>query len=239
MYAQAGHWHDWADLQLTALAAAERSGDATGLAHAHAGLGRAHSLLRRYTSAEEHLGRALALFEAVGDPLGQAHCLRLLGWVMTRTDRDHRAIDLTRRALDLYRTAGHLGAQAECLNALAWYQASLGTYDASVTSAVRSLLLYRRTTHTGPDYARAWDTLAFAHHHLGNLTRARLCYERAIRLLRAGGDRYNEAGSISRLGDTLALAGDVEGARVRWRDAAGIVDSMDPDWAAEIRRKLT
>nr|WP_239135428.1 BTAD domain-containing putative transcriptional regulator [Streptomyces sp. SID12488] len=239
MYARVGHWHDWADLQLTALGAAQQSGDATGLAHAHAGLGRARSLLRQYRSGEEHLNQALALFVAFGDDMGQAHCLRLLGWLMTRTERDHEAIDRTRQALDLYRIAGHLSAQAECLNALAWFQASLGAYDESVTSAVRSLRLYRRTSDTGgPEYAHVWDTLAFAHHHLGNLARARLCYERAIRLLRAGGDRYNEAGSINRLGDTLALAGESEAARARWREAAGIIASMDPDWAAEIQQKI-
>ncbi|MGY1497563.1 AfsR/SARP family transcriptional regulator [Streptomyces sp. QTS52] len=258
MYERVGHWHDWADLQLTALSAAQQSGDATGLAHAHAGLGRAHSLLRRYESGEEHLRQALALFEAVGDDMGQAHCLLLLGWLMTRSERDREAIDRTRQALDLYRIAGHLSAQAECLNALAWFQASLGAYDDSVTSAVRSLLLYRRTSNTsntsntsdmsdtskrsdsgGSEHARVWDTLAFAHHHLGNLARARLCYERAIRLLRAGGDRYNEAGSVNRLGDTLALAGDSEAARARWREAVGIIAPMDPDWAAEIQQKIT
>ncbi|MDX3458331.1 BTAD domain-containing putative transcriptional regulator [Streptomyces sp. ME02-8801-2C] len=240
MYERVGHWHDWADLQLTALEAARRSGEATGLAHAHAGLGRAHSLLRRYGSAEEHLQQALVLFETLGDDMGQAHCLRMLGWVMTRTERDLEAIDCTRRALDLYRIAGHVGAQADCLNAIAWFHAALGAHDEAVTSAVRSLLLHRRTSDTGgSDQANAWDTLAFAHHHLGNLARARLCYERAIRLLRAGGDRYNEAGSINRLGDTLALDGDLETARARWSEAVGIIAPMDPDWASEIREKVT
>jgi DNA-binding SARP family transcriptional activator len=240
MYERVGHWHDWADLQLTALGAAQQSRDAIGLAHAHAGLGRAHSLLRRYRSGEEHLQQALALFEAVGDDMGQAHCLRLLGWLMTRTARDHEAIDYIRHALDLYRIAGHLSAQAESLNALAWFQASLGAYDESVTNAVRSLQLYRRMPDNGgSEHALVWDTLAFAHHHLGNLGRARLCYERAIRLLRAGGDRYNEAGSISRLGDTLARAGDIEGARALWRQAVGIIAQMDPDWATEIQEKIT
>ncbi|MEH0422976.1 AfsR/SARP family transcriptional regulator [Streptomyces sp. B21-083] len=240
MYERVGHWHDWADLQLTALGAAQQSGDAAGLAHAQAGLGRAHSLLRRYSSGEEHLLKALALFEALGDDMGKAHCLRMLGWMMTRTGRDHQAIDFIRQALDVYRTAGHLSAQAECLNALAWFQACLGAHHESVASAVRSLQLYRRTSDTGGTrHANVWDTLAFAHHGLGNLVRARLCYERAIRLLRAGGDRYNEAGSINRLGDTLALAGDIEGARAHWRAAVGIIAPMDPDWAAEIQQKLT
>ncbi|WP_230196570.1 AfsR/SARP family transcriptional regulator [Streptomyces coriariae] len=240
MYERVGHWHDWADLQLTALGAAQQAGEPLGVAHAHAGLGRAHSLLRRYESAEEHLCQALVLFEALGDRVGQAHCLRQLGWLMTRTERDVLAIEHTRRALDLYRAAGHLSAQADSLNALAWYQASLGACEDAVTSAVRSLLLYRRmAAGGGSGHGNTWDTLAFAHHHLGNLRRAVRCYERAVRLLRAGGDRYNEAGSLSRLGDTLALAGAAEDARARWRQAVEILTPIDPDWAAEIQEKLS
>ncbi|MER5195659.1 AfsR/SARP family transcriptional regulator [Streptomyces sp. NPDC002755] len=238
LYERVGHWHEWAELQLTALVAAQQAGEAVGVAHAHAGLGRAHSMLRRYESGEEHLRQALVLFEALGDDMGQAHCLRLLGWLMTRTDRDPLAIEYTRHALDLYRIAGHLSAQADSLNALAWYQASLGNHEAAVTSAVRSLLLYRRMPDSGGSgQANTWDTLAFAHHHLGDFRRAGRCYERAIRLLRAGGDRYNEAGSLNRLGDTLASAGAHEDARARWREAVDILTPLDPDWAAEIRRK--
>ncbi|MEU1513338.1 BTAD domain-containing putative transcriptional regulator [Streptomyces sp. NPDC005811] len=240
VYEKVGHWHEWADLQVTGLEAARRSGEPLGVAHAHAGLGRAHSMLRRYASAEEHLDRARALFASLGDTVGEAHTLRLLGWLMTRTERDVLAIEHTRRSLDLYRAAGHLSAEAESFNALAWYQASLGAYEEAVPSAVRSLLLYRRIpTDGGSGHARAWDTLAFAHHHLGALRRARRCYERAIRLLRASGDRYNEAGSLSRLGDTLAEAGASEEARECWRLAFDILTEMDPDWAAEIREKLS
>ncbi|WP_055526239.1 AfsR/SARP family transcriptional regulator [Streptomyces graminilatus] len=240
MYKRVGPWHDWVDLQHTALAAARQSGEALGLAHAHAGLGRAYSLLRRYESAEEHASHALSLFESLGDRMGQAHCLRILGWLMERTGRDVLAIEHTRRALDLYREAGHLSAQATSLNALAWFQASSGAYEDAVTSAVRSLLVYRRIPEEGDrGHAHTWDTLAFAHHRLGNLRRARLCYERAIRILRANGDRYNEAGSLTRLGDTLAEAGATEDARARWRQALDILTRMDPAWAAEIREKLS
>lgn len=105
---------------------------------------------------------------------------------------------------------------------------------------MRSLLLYRRmAAGGGSGHGNTWDTLAFAHHHLGNLRRAVRCYERAVRLLRAGGDRYNEAGSLSRLGDTLALAGAAEDARARWRQAVEILTPIDPDWAAEIQEKLS
>ncbi|MEU6540686.1 BTAD domain-containing putative transcriptional regulator [Streptomyces sp. NPDC047000] len=234
-----GHWHDWADLQRLALTAARRLADPVGVAHAHGGLGRACSLLRRYPEAEDHLRHALSLFEALGDDLGQAHTRRALGWVMTRTGRHREAIRHTRHALDLYRIAGHPSGQADAMNAIAWYETVLGDHEAAVADAVRSLLLYRRMSDRGgPNEANTWDTLAYAHHRLGNFGRARTCYLRAVDMLRRSGDRYNEAGSLTRLGDTYAAAGDDAAARAVWAQAADILAEIDPPWAAEVRAKL-
>ena len=234
-----GHWHDWADLQRIALAAAQRLADPVGVAHAHGGLGRACSLLRRYPEAEDHLRRALSLFEALGDDLSQAHTRRALGWLMTRTERHGEAIRHTRHALDLYRIAGHLSGQADAMNAIAWYEAVLGDYGTAMADAVRSLSLYRRMSDGGgPNEANAWDTLAYAHHHLGNFRRAQTCYLRAVGMLRRSGDRYNEAGSLTRLGDTYAATGDDTAARAAWARATDILTEIDPPWAAEVRAKL-
>ncbi|MEU2777502.1 BTAD domain-containing putative transcriptional regulator [Streptomyces sp. NPDC007162] len=234
-----GHWHDWADLQHIALAAARQLADPVGVAHAHGGLGRACSLLRRYREAEDHLHHALSLFEALGDDLGQAHTRRALGWVMTRTERHGEAIRQTRHALDLYRVAGHLSGQADAMNAIAWYEAVLGEHDKAMTDALRSLSLYRRMSDQGGSHeANTWDTLAYAHHHLGNFRRAHTCYLRAIHMLRRNGDRYNEAGSLTRLGDTYTATGDDAAARAVWEQAADILTEIDPPWAAEVRAKL-
>ncbi|MGW1270249.1 AfsR/SARP family transcriptional regulator [Streptomyces sp. NPDC002491] len=234
-----GHWHDWADLQRIALAAAQQLTDPVGVAHAYGGLGRACSLLRRYPEAEDHLRHALSLFEALGDDLSQAHTRRALGWVMTRTERHGEAIRHTRHALDLYRIAGHLSGQADAMNAIAWYEAVLGDCDKAMADALRSLALYRRMSDRGgPSEANAWDTLAYAHHRLGNFGRARTCYLRAIGMLRRNGDRYNEAGSLTRLGDTHAATGDHAAARAVWAQATDILTEIDPPWAAEVRAKL-
>jgi hypothetical protein len=90
----------------------------------------------------------------------------------------------------------------------------------------------------GPNEANAWDTLAYAHHHLGNFGRAHTCYLRAIGMLRRNGDRYNEAGSLTRLGDTHAATGDDAAARAVWAQATDILTEIDPPWAAEVRAKL-
>ncbi|MFJ8057390.1 BTAD domain-containing putative transcriptional regulator [Streptomyces sp. NPDC096142] len=234
-----GHWHDWAALQRTALSAAQRQSDPAGLGHAHAGLGRAHSLLRRYGSAEDHLGRAQAQFEELGDAMGQAYVQRSLGWIMTRTGRHEAAIHHTAQALDLYRAADHLKGQAETLNAIGWYLAVLGDLRGAAEHAVESLTLYRRMSGADPQgQGLTWDTLAYVHHRLGRLRRARTCYERAIRLFHRSGDRYNEAGSLDRIGDVHEAAGDHGAAREARERALHILTVIDPPWAAEIRAKL-
>src|SRR5262249_7744922 len=58
-----------------------------------------------------------------------------------------------------------------------------------------------------------WDSLGYAHHHLAQHTQAADCYQHALHLYRDLGDRYNEAGTLTRLGDTQHTAGDTAAAR--------------------------
>ena len=51
------------------------------------------------------------------------------------------------------------------------------------------------------------DSLGFIHHHLGHRSRAVACYHRALELYREFGDRYYEAGTLTRLGDTYHADG--------------------------------
>ena len=51
--------------------------------------------------------------------------------------------------------------------------------------------------------AETWDSLGYAHHHLGQPLQAIVCYEHAIDLYRDFGDRYNEADTLAHLGDTI------------------------------------
>ena len=50
--------------------------------------------------------------------------------------------------------------------------------------------------------ADTWDSLGYAHHHLGHHAQAADCYQHALTLFRDLGDRYNEADTLTHLGDT-------------------------------------
>jgi hypothetical protein len=45
-----------------------------------------------------------------------------------------------------------------------------------------------------PGPANTWDTLGYAHYHLGHHTEALACYATALTLFRGLGDRHQEAG---------------------------------------------
>jgi tetratricopeptide (TPR) repeat protein len=87
--------------------------------------------------------------------------------------------------------------------------------------------------------AAAWDSLGYAHHHLGQHAQATTCYQHALTLVRDPGDRYNEATGLTHLGDTHQAAGNPQAARDAWQQALIILDDFDHPDAAQIRVKLT
>jgi tetratricopeptide (TPR) repeat protein len=86
--------------------------------------------------------------------------------------------------------------------------------------------------------ANAWDSLGFAHHHLGHHAEAQACYRRAIGLLHDVGKQYDEAAALARLGEVLCAAGDPTSARDAWQQALTILDDLDHPDAQQVRTKL-
>jgi tetratricopeptide (TPR) repeat protein len=64
------------------------------------------------------------------------------------------------------------------------------------------------------------------------------CYERAIALSRDLADRFNEADTLSRLGDVHHSAGDIGAARRAWGDALRIFDEIEHPDRETVRAKL-
>ncbi|MEU7849045.1 tetratricopeptide repeat protein [Micromonospora parva] len=86
--------------------------------------------------------------------------------------------------------------------------------------------------------AATWDSLGFAHHHLGQYDRAVECYERTLALTRELGDRWGEAATLSRLGDTRCALGDPTAGRADWQRALDIFTALDHPDAATVRTRL-
>lgn len=57
-------------------------------------------------------------------------------------------------------------------------------------------------------------------------------------IFRDSGDRFDEADTLTRLGDSRHAAGDLPQAREAWRDALAIFGDLSHPGAEEVRAKL-
>jgi tetratricopeptide (TPR) repeat protein len=68
----------------------------------------------------------------------------------------------------------------------------LGEYQQALTACQQALTLFQEhNDHIGQ--AGTWDSLGYAHHHLGHHTHAFASYQHALDLYRNLGDRHGEA----------------------------------------------
>jgi tetratricopeptide (TPR) repeat protein len=117
---------------------------------------------------------------------------------------------------------------------IGWHQAQLGHYEQALVRCRQALALQ-------PDdslQASAWDSLGYAHHHLGEYPQATTCYQTALAIYRTLGDRYNEADTLTHLGQAHQAAGELASAAHVWRQAIAIVDELGHAEADQVRAKL-
>jgi tetratricopeptide (TPR) repeat protein len=233
-----GHGHDWATTHRNALDAARRQSDRPGQAHIHRSLAVAHARQGRHDDAQAHFQQALDLFIALDDHTSQALTHLGIAWLHSHQDRHPKALDHARQALDLYHATGNRIGQANALNSVGWYHAQLGDHDQTLIHCAHALTLLQDAGDHWVEEAGAWDSLGYAHHHLGHHQQAITCYEHAVDLYRRIGDRYNEADSLTHLGDTHDATGNHRAARDSWHQAAAILAELDHPDADQVRAKL-
>jgi DNA-binding SARP family transcriptional activator/tetratricopeptide (TPR) repeat protein len=232
-----GRWHDLTEVARTALAAAERSSDSDGRAHAHSSLGLACLRAGRYDAARSHLLRALDLFGETGATAWQARCRLGLGALLDQQGRHGEARAQAEQALRLYRELGHRAGEAHALENLGWHLALLGDYPDAGACCRRALGLLRETGNPLGE-ACAWDTLGYVQHQLGEDAAAMACYQRALDLLEETTDRSAQGTVLAHLGDTYRAVGDQAMARTAWQQALDIFDELHDVGADEVRSKL-
>jgi tetratricopeptide (TPR) repeat protein len=232
-----GYWHEWAVLQRTALAAAQRLGDDVGQATAHRLVAHICSRLGDYEQSRVHLTESLRLYRRLGDRAGQARVHQNLSFACERQGRYADVLGHAEQALDLYEAAGNQAGRADALNDVGWGHAMLGDYQRARAFCQQALAANRELGNRGGE-AAAWDSVGYAEHHLGRLAEATACFRNSLRLFRQLGDRFYEAEVLGRLGDVRAAAGDQAEARQVWEQACGILDDLNHPAAGQIRAKL-
>jgi DNA-binding SARP family transcriptional activator/Tfp pilus assembly protein PilF len=232
-----GRWYDLANVQNTALAAAERSGDRRGQACVHHGLAFVYRQMNRLEDTMTHSREALRLFSALHDLTGQAHSEINLGVLFEKQGDYKQALFHAERALHLYLSANHLGGQANALNTIGWLHVQLGNPEQALTYCERALKLHKETGERQGE-ASTWDSIGYVYHHLGRHQRAAACYQRALTLTRDTGYRVMEASTLTHLGDTHWAAANAGPAVTAWRLALEILDELNHPGADLLRAKL-
>lgn len=232
-----GHWHDQAEVQGAALAAARKLSDLDGQARIHRNLGAAYAKLGRLPTAKGHLRQALGLYRAAGDRTGQAHTHLNLGFVVHRQGRAYDALDHARQALELFQATGHRYGQANALNNVGWYHGLMGNHGEALLSCRRALALHEELGNVSGQ-AATWDSLGHAQHHLGRHQEAVSSFRRALELTRDLGDLYHQAATLTHLGDTHRAAGDPGAARQVWQESLAILHELGHPDVEQVKSKL-
>jgi DNA-binding SARP family transcriptional activator/tetratricopeptide (TPR) repeat protein len=232
-----GHWHEWAAVQRTALAAANRLSDAAGEAAARRSIGHACTRLGDYAQARGHATAALDLYLQLGKREGQARVHQDLCWQATQRGRYADALGHAEQAFRLFRELADRAGQANALNSLGWCHAMLGDPARARTFCQRAIAVSQELGHRQYE-GHGWDSLGNAEQLLGHHDAAAECYLHAIAIFQEARDRYNEADALIHLGGTRQAGGDGEGAEDAWRQALAILDDLQHGDAAKVRARL-
>jgi tetratricopeptide (TPR) repeat protein len=232
-----GHWHDLADTQRSALAAARRAGDTAGQAYAHSSLGRACTLLGSQEEAGAHLKDALELFQALGDPAGEALARIRMCTLSWRQSRYDEAFIQAQRAHGLFRACGHRAGEAGALNNIGWYHFRLGDHERGFSHCQDALAIFRAIGDRRGE-ANVLDSLGFGHQRLGEHSEAISCFGSALRLFRELGDRYNQAEILTHLAASHHDSGNSPAAAQCWDQALAILAELNHPDAADVLAKL-
>jgi tetratricopeptide (TPR) repeat protein len=180
-----------------------------------------------------------SLYQRLGNRRGQALCLSGLAALAEYQGHYAEALGHAEQAASLYRSIGDKKGEADLLNAAGWHHALLGDYPQARRLCRRALAL-----NDAADYGsrhlegNICNSLGYIEYHAGDLAEAAACYQRALSIFQAVGDRWGEADTLTNLGDIRRAAGDLPQAREAWQQAHDILDDLHHPDAAKLRAKL-
>jgi DNA-binding SARP family transcriptional activator len=233
-----GHWPEWHAAQLTAAAAAERSGDVYGQAVALRLLGQAAATLGDHDEARRCLEKCIPFYDELDDPMGQSaghlDCARICVFQDQFADAVRHALE----GLKYARAAGQAGPIAAALNGVGWCLAKAGEPERALSYCEESVELQREVGN-GYGEALARDSVGYIHHLLGDHDEAVGSFRLAVAGFVATGDRLLEANSLDQLADAYLATGRRPEAEASWRRALAIMEELEHTGSAAVRAKLT
>lgn len=186
----------------------------------HAGFGRLHAIRLADGSLQQLGGQRIFNFAPVVNCSAVVDMRAPAEWfeLGVKAENEQRLED----AIRIYRLA-----LPEC-GAPAWF--NLGNCHADLGNTSLAIEAFMRAVDCDSHYAAAWNNLGIAFGVLRRHSEAQVALERALEIVPHYADaHYN-------LADTLAVTGDIDGARKHWRSYL----SFDPNsrWAEHVRQRL-
>ncbi|MFB9909639.1 ATP-binding protein [Allokutzneria oryzae] len=234
---RSGHWSEQAEVQRTALTAADQLGDLQAQAHARRGLARACSRLGAYQDTYTHLSAALEVLEELADTAGQAHIHLNFTETLLLEGKPAEALAHAMTALELSSAIDDRVGRSVALNGIGWCHALLGDYEQTLAFCGQALEVHVELGARSYE-ANALDSLGYAHQHLGHHAEAVDCYQRAATINRELGDQINLAEALTHLGEAQLAAGEVDAAHHAWSGALTALDTIDSPDAEQLRARL-
>ncbi|HTW04786.1 MAG TPA: tetratricopeptide repeat protein [Streptosporangiaceae bacterium] len=232
-----GPWQDWVSVELTALKAVTRLGDAAGQAVTHRLVAKGYHRLADYDRARAHTEAALSLYEQLGDHIGEARCHQALSIIADCQEGLAESRRHDECALRLFEAAGHRAGQANIRNSLGWTHIQLGDPQRGLDYCREALALHRDLGDRAGE-ALSWDSVGYAEHRLGRLSQAAHCYRQALGIFQELGDLFEEAWVHIHLGDNHHAGGELAGALDSWARALDILEGLHHPDAEQVRAKL-
>ncbi len=234
---QLGHWEEWAATQQTALAAAQRLGEATGQAHARLGLGLALERLGRYQESSAQLSQAQGIYRQLGDAAGEANT-HMAGAMTCFGQGDvAAALSHAQQALQLFERTGNRAGQAWALNSIGFDHALLGDGQAGLAYCRRALDLSRELGARSYE-AETLDSLGYVQTRLRHHDQAIGYYLQAYDIFGGMDRRGDQARVLTNLGDAQLAFGETQAAITAWQQAVAIFDELQHPGAELARGKL-
>ncbi|KRF15818.1 AfsR/SARP family transcriptional regulator [Nocardioides sp. Soil796] len=226
------------ELELS-LAASKRAGHENSLESVHVNLGLVQHQLGRLDQAEEHATRSLELAEASGDRPVIAEALVLLAALLRDKGDPVGSLAALERAQVFVRDSGVRAKVADILCEMARAHRELGALEKSRRCDEEAL--EAATTITDHELmARARNGLGLVQRQLGNPLDAARHHRAALDLAREHSMLFDEAQSLTFLGDALSDAGRVEDGVEAWRAADDLYRKVDVEIpeAERVRSRL-
>jgi DNA-binding SARP family transcriptional activator/tetratricopeptide (TPR) repeat protein len=202
-----GHYADALNLHTHAGAAARRTGDHVGEAHALTSLGLTHRRRGELGPAAEYLHQAVLVCRQVGDLAIEGWALTLLGTVSVRQGELGPAAEHLHQAVTACQQVGDLATQALALSILGLVSSRRGELEPAAEHVDHALAL-SRTVGDGVSEALALTVLGALSARRGELGPADEHLDHAVDICRQLGDRAGEAVALTVLGLVRVRRGD-------------------------------